>query len=163
MGASLRRGVARLGRSRRLFGVRGGQAAQAQGKTIVLAVEGEPSRLDPHTHVLWLTYRETFHIYESFVQQDLTIRDVERPPVIPALATSWDISEDKLHYTFHLREGVTFHDGTPWNADVAKFNFDRVMNEDFEHFYPLANSFNGWWHGDIESYEVVMSTPSWST
>ena len=129
--------------------------AQAQDKTIVLAVEGEPSRLDPHTHVLWLTYRETFHIYESFVQQDLTIKDVDRPPVIPALATSWDISEDKLQYTFHLREGVTFHDGTPWNADVAKFNFDRVLDEDFAHFYPLANAFNGWWHGDIESYEVV--------
>ena len=129
--------------------------AEAQGKTIILAVEGEPSRLDPHTHVLWLTYRETFHIYESFVQQDLTIRDVERPPVVPALATSWDVSDDKLVYTFHLREGVTFHDGTPWDAQVAKFNFDRVLDPDFEHFYPLANGYNTWWHGDIASYEVV--------
>jgi peptide/nickel transport system substrate-binding protein len=129
--------------------------AKAQMKTLVLAIEGEPSRLDPHTHVLWLTYRETYLIYESFVQQDLTIKDVPRPPVIPALATSWDVSDDKLHYTFHLRKGVKFHDGTPWNAEVAKFNFDRVLDKDFEYFYPLANGFNTWWHGDIDTYEVV--------
>ena len=36
----------------------------------------------------------------------------------PCLATDWSVSDDGLTYTFHLRQGVTFHDGTPWNADA---------------------------------------------
>lgn len=42
----------------------------------------------------------------------------------PSLAESWDISEDGTEIIFHLREGVTFHDGTPFNAEAAKFNLD---------------------------------------
>jgi len=129
--------------------------ASAETKTLVLAVEGEPSRLDPHTHTLWLTFRQVFLIYEGFVQQDLTVKDVPIPPLKPALATSWDVSPDKTVYTFHLRRGVEFHDGTPWNAQAAKFNFDRVLNRDFEHFYELANGYNTWWHQDIDRYEVI--------
>ena len=47
----------------------------------------------------------------------------------PGLATDWKISEDGLTYTFTLREGVTFHDGTPFNAEVLKQNLDRPLNE----------------------------------
>jgi len=43
----------------------------------------------------------------------------------PDLATSWSVSPDGLTWTFKLRQGVTFHDGTPWNAEAAKFNLDR--------------------------------------
>jgi peptide/nickel transport system substrate-binding protein len=132
-----------------------GSPAMAQEKTVVMAIEGEPGQLDPHTHALWLTYREVYLMFESFTQQDLSVSDVAIPPIKPALAESWDISEDGKVYTFHLRQGVTFHDGTPWNAEAAKFNFDRVLNKDFEYFYELAYNFNTWWHQDIESYEVV--------
>ena len=127
----------------------------ADAKTIVMAIEGEPGQLDPHTHALWLTYREVYLMFESFVQQDLSVKDVSIPPIIPALATSWDISDDKKTYTFHLREGVKFHDGTPWNAEAAKFNFDRVLDKNFQYFSQTANSFNGWWTQDIESYSAV--------
>ncbi|PRI12066.1 ABC transporter substrate-binding protein [Leucobacter massiliensis] len=47
----------------------------------------------------------------------------------PDLATGWEISDDGLTYTFTLREGVTFHDGTPFNAEVLKQNLDRPLNE----------------------------------
>ena len=43
--------------------------------------------------------------------------------MVPALATSWNVSDDKLHYTFQLREGVKFHDGTPWNAFSGVFSW----------------------------------------
>jgi len=43
----------------------------------------------------------------------------------PDLATSWSTSADGLVWTFKLRQGITFHDGTPWNAEAAKFNVDR--------------------------------------
>ena len=50
--------------------------------------------------------------------------------VVPGLAESWEISEDGLTYTFKLREGVTFHDGTTMDAEDVKFTLDRINAED---------------------------------
>jgi len=47
-------------------------------------------------------------------------------PFSPALATSWEVAKDGLSWTFHLRQGVTFHDGTPFNADAVKYSIDRT-------------------------------------
>jgi peptide/nickel transport system substrate-binding protein len=47
-------------------------------------------------------------------------------PFSPALATSWEVSKDGLEWTFHLRQGVTFHDGTPFNAAAVKYSIDRT-------------------------------------
>jgi peptide/nickel transport system substrate-binding protein len=46
---------------------------------------------------------------------------------VPNLAESWTISEDGLEYTFVLKQGVTFHDGTPFNAAAVQFTFDRLI------------------------------------
>lgn len=45
----------------------------------------------------------------------------------PGLAESWEVSDDGLTYTFHLKQDVLFHDGTPFNAEAVKFTFDRVI------------------------------------
>ena len=50
--------------------------------------------------------------------------------IVPALAKTWDISEDGLTYTFHLAEGVKFHDGTTFDAEDVKFSLDRARAED---------------------------------
>ncbi len=47
---------------------------------------------------------------------------------VPALAESWEVSEDGKIWTFKLRQDVTFHDGTPFNAEAVKFNFDRILD-----------------------------------
>lgn len=48
----------------------------------------------------------------------------------PGLAESWETSADKLTWTFHLRKGIKFQDGTPFNAEAVKINYDRVLNKD---------------------------------
>ena len=57
----------------------------------------------------------------------LTVDDNDN--LMPFLATDWEISEDGLEYTFHLRDDVMFHDGTPWNADAVIFNIQRQLDD----------------------------------
>jgi len=60
------------------------------------------------------------------------------------LAESWDFAEDGKSITFYLKEGVTFHDGTPWNADAALWSFNKWMDPDFvgydEDWVPVLES-----------------------
>jgi peptide/nickel transport system substrate-binding protein len=53
--------------------------------------------------------------------------------VVPSLALSWDISSDGKVYTFKLRNDVKFHDGTPFNAQAVKYNFDYTIRPDVPH------------------------------
>lgn len=66
----------------------------------------------------------------------------------PALAESWDISEDGKTYTFHLRKGVTFTDGEPWNAESCKANFDAVLRNRQRHNWLYLSQI-------LESCEIV--------
>ncbi|MGQ7244069.1 ABC transporter substrate-binding protein [Salinicola sp. V024] len=50
--------------------------------------------------------------------------------LVPALATSWDVLDDGMRIRFKLREGVTFHDGEPFNAEAVKFTFGRLLGEE---------------------------------
>lgn len=60
--------------------------------------------------------------------------------VVPCLAESWEFSEDGCDITFHLKQGVTFHDGTPFDAEAVKKNFEFGMtNENFSNIAAVAN------------------------
>ena len=133
----------------------GALPASAAGNNIVFAVESDFSRLDPHASRTWNTFKVIRHIFETFVEEDLTKGGSATPEIVPALAESWDVSADGKSYTFHLRKNVTFHDGTPWNAEAAKFNMDRMTNKSFEFFQPLSPGLMGWMWQDLDSYEVV--------
>jgi peptide/nickel transport system substrate-binding protein len=61
----------------------------------------------------------SWHLYDSLVQED------NDGAVVPALAESWEISDDGSEYTFHLRDGVTFHNGEEFNADAVVFSWER--------------------------------------
>jgi ABC-type transport system substrate-binding protein len=73
-------------------------------------------------------------IYDSLTQWDLSVFD--GPSVlIPGVATSWAVDpEDTTKWIFNLREGVTFHDGSPFNAEAVVWNVQKVLDEDAPHF-----------------------------
>ena len=71
----------------------------------------------------------------AFIMATIYNRLVEYGPgsvkIVPGLAESWDISSDGLVYTFHLRHGVTFHDGTKFDAHALKLVFDRLLDPNY--------------------------------
>lgn len=106
------------------------------GGTLIIGVESEVDVLDPHRAGGWSTYRVNRQIYESLVDEDLSkpSDEVPVPPLKPALAEDWNISDDGLTYTFYLRKDVKFHDGTDFNADAVEFNVRRAWDESFEYY-----------------------------
>jgi peptide/nickel transport system substrate-binding protein len=121
----------------------GADETPKQGGTLVFAMEAEPDILDPHACGGWHTSRLVLQMYDQLVEHDLTVSwDKGAPPkLVPSLATSWEISPDGLQYTFTLREGVKFHDGTMFDAAAAKYNFDRIWDENAPQFYPRAKAY----------------------
>src|SRR5256712_564065 len=120
------------------------EAQPKRGGTLVYGMEGPSDILDPQATGCWLTYRVTIQMFEGLLAEDLTRADVAVPPVVPKLAESWQVSKDGLTRTFKLRKGVTFHDGTPFDAQAAVFSWERMFKKDAPHFYPRANSYTSY-------------------
>lgn len=113
-------------------------AATSKKDTLVFARGGDSTSLDPITTTEGETFKVTDNIFENLLfygDQDTTVH--------PGLAESWEVSPDGLTYTFKLRQGVKFHDGTDFNADAVVFNFDRWMNGDADKF-PYYTMFGGY-------------------
>ncbi|MCD7059816.1 ABC transporter substrate-binding protein [Pelagibacterium xiamenense] len=114
--------------------------AQTPPNVLVVGQIAEPQTLDPQVATAVNDFRIAVNIYDGLVRYADGTLEVE-----PALATDWEISEDGLTYTFNLREGVTFHDGTPFNAEAVKFNFDRMLDENHPYYdtgpFPLSFNF----------------------
>jgi len=83
--------------------------------------------------------------------------------VVPGLAESWDISEDGLTYTFNLRDGVTFHDGTDFTAEDAVFSLDRARAEGSTNAQPaLFAGIESVTAADDTTLVVTLSAPNGS-
>lgn len=95
------------------------QPAIAADLTIGLA--SEPSSIDPHFHNLGPNNAMSLHMFDRLIIPD------DKQQLTPGLATSWEAIDDTT-WEFKLREGVTFHDGTPFNADDVVFTFERAPN-----------------------------------
>jgi peptide/nickel transport system substrate-binding protein len=96
--------------------------AKAQD-TFIFGAQGEPVCLDPAIITDGISGRVTNQIFEGLVKFDGSTTNV-----IPSLAESWTTSDDGKVWTFKLRKGVKFHDGTDFNADAVVKNFDYWMN-----------------------------------
>ncbi len=99
-------------------------AAQAKDD-ITIAMQLEPPHLDPTSAAA----QAIDSVLYTNVFEGLT-RFMGDGSVVPGLAESWEISDDGTVYTFNLRDGVTFHDGTTMDAEDVKFSLDRARTED---------------------------------
>lgn len=97
-------------------------AAPQAGGVLRVGLQSDPTALDPQKQSLTAIWHVVEHIYNGLtrVKPDLSVEG--------ALAESWDISDDGLTYTFTLRPGVLFHDGTPLKASDVKFTFERLVD-----------------------------------
>lgn len=95
-----------------------------------------------------------------YVWEPLITMDAAGQPAAK-LAESWEVSEDAKTWTFHLKEGVVFHDGTPFNADAVLYNFDRMRfevktsgfyNLNIDSFYPNLDQVN-----KVDDYTVELT------
>lgn len=101
----------------------GGDELQVAQELIVLT-GSDASTFDPH----FCTDSAT-EIFNKNMYNNL-LRFNSEMELVPDLAESWSVSEDNLTWTFKLRQGVKFHDGTPFNAESVKVSFERVLNPD---------------------------------
>jgi peptide/nickel transport system substrate-binding protein len=124
-------------------------AAQPAG-TLVVGLVAEPVNLDPPQ----VTDLNSNRVGRRIVETLVTFPE-ESTQVVPGLAESWTISKDGLQYTFKLRRGITFHDGTPLNAEAVKFSIERQINPNHPAYklgkYPFANFF----FGNVKAVEVL--------
>ena len=93
-------------------------------KDAVLAIGGQPETLDPYNTNTTLTTAVTKSFYQGLYEFDKDLK------IKPVLAESHTVSKDGLVYTFKLRAGVKFNDGTDFNAEAVKVTLDRVTNLD---------------------------------
>jgi peptide/nickel transport system substrate-binding protein len=116
----------------------------------VVGVVAEPVNLDPAQVTDLNSNRVGGRVVETLV----TFPE-ESTQLVPGLAESWTISKDGLQYTFKLRSGVKFHDGTPLTAEAVKFSIERQINPEHPAHklgkYPFANFF----FGNVKAVEAL--------
>lgn len=140
-----------------------GETAEEQSgeQVLVFARGGDSESLDPGSTTDGESSRVTRQVLEGLLDFDKESFELK-----PGLAYDWDVSDDGLTYTFHLEEGVTFHDGTDFNAEAVKTNFERWADPEHEYaftdegyVYSMYGTMFGGHKGDdghvIEEIEVV--------
>ncbi len=104
------------------------EGTPVDGGEVTVHMDNEPPSLNASIDSDWWGSRVTVGpIYESLVTVDPY--DDPRYRIVPALAERWEISEDKLTYTFFLRRGVKWHDGQPFTAKDVIATFDKIQDE----------------------------------
>jgi peptide/nickel transport system substrate-binding protein len=125
--------------------------------TFVVAIESEADVLDPQVAGGWVTWRINQQIFEPLVTEDLRTPSSQAPvPALePGLAESWEVSPDGLTYTFHIRQGVLFHDGTPLDAAAVEYNFRRMWDKEAPQYSAKAAGQTNFIWQNTESVETV--------
>ncbi|MFJ9453619.1 ABC transporter substrate-binding protein [Kitasatospora sp. NPDC101447] len=94
----------------------------------------------------------SFQLYEGLTRYEL-LKDTDKPPAVTgALATDWQVAADRRTWTFTLRKGVKFQDGTPFDADAVVFNLARYLDKGSPEYTDALGAAAAEYAGDIASY-----------
>lgn len=120
--------------------------ASEAGGTLVREIGAEPATLNPVTATDAYEGVVNGGIYETLSRRNSRTLEFE-----PLLARSWEVSEDRLSYTFHLRKDVKWHDGTPFTADDVVFSYNAVKDP------KVAAAHLQSYYKDVRSYTKIDS------
>jgi peptide/nickel transport system substrate-binding protein len=118
------------------------------GGTLIWGRSGEINTLDPAKGVSAESLTVIASLFEGLVRYNDDFTGLE-----PNLAVSWEVSEDRKEWTFHLRKGISFHDGTPFNAHAVVFSFLRQMDPNHP-FYPENIGYATYVFDQVEKVEA---------
>ena len=127
------------------------------GNVLIFGRGSDSIGLDPALENDGESFKVCDNIYETLVTYAR-----ESTAVIPLLARSWSISEDRLTWTFHLRTGVRFHDGTPFDADAVLFSLARQFDPDHP-FHKVQGAYKYWKDMGMDAVVADMNAPDDST
>ena len=127
-----------------------GYDAMPAGKPLVVGLVAEPTSMDPGQLTDINSMRVLSSVYDTLVRFKEGSFTQE-----PGLATSWKMSPDGLTYTFTLRKGVKFHDGTPFDAEAVKFTYDRLLDPKHPYAETGPFPFASFYYGAIKEVTVV--------
>ena len=99
---------------------------------LVAAIGGEPDQLDPQRTSSYFSFEVLENVFDTLVEPD------ENLQMQPALAESWEVSDDQLTWTFDLRDGVTFHDGSPFTSEDVVYSYRRIIDEELANAWKFA-------------------------
>jgi peptide/nickel transport system substrate-binding protein len=129
----------------------GERPSEAQlANTLVVGLVAEPVALDPAQ----VTDLNSNRVGRRVVETLVAFAD-ESTQIVPGLAESWTISKDGLNYTFKLRKGIAFHDGTPFNAQAVKFSIERQINPEHPASKLGKYPFAAYFFGNVKAVEVM--------
>ena len=133
--------------------VGGGGNAGGAGGVLNAAIGGEPDQLDPHKTSAYYSFQVLENVYDTLVEPDADLK------MVPSLATKWTTSADQLTWTFTLREGVKFSDGSPLTSEDVVYSFERIIKEKLNNAYKFATvkSVTG---PDPATVVVTLSAPT---
>ncbi len=114
----------------------GGDAdgGEGGGGTLIAAIGAQPDQLDPHSTTAYPSFQVLENVYDTLVVPSADDLSME-----PSLATEWQTSDDGLEWTFTLREGVTFHDGSEFDSADVVYSFNRIIDEELANAYRFGN------------------------
>jgi peptide/nickel transport system substrate-binding protein len=133
-------------------------SAIKEGGKLVVAIPGDIKRTDP----AMIDDSNSSYVMQNVMEGLVALKPGSTSEIVPSLATKWTTSADGLTYTFDLREGVKFHDGSDFNAEAAKYNYDRWKNfpkELQDYTYYAGAVFGG--YGDTSNVaSITASSPT---
>ncbi|MDB4895924.1 MAG: peptide transporter substrate-binding protein [Firmicutes bacterium] len=101
-------------------------SAPVKGGTLTIAINGQVVSIDAHQQADWNSMGAVFNLYDGLLTVD------SKNELRPLLAEKWEASPDGKRFTFTIRKGAKYHDGTPITAKTLKSNLERVLSADLK-------------------------------